>query len=117
MYYKLMFDMDRIDDSIKNGINTIYAKTSNIDEIEYDGIKKGFFDNTILSPYGIREWPHIEFYYSSKASMLESEYLLNVKRWPIVRSNVMETFKRLGIQGIQYFPIDLVDVITPIRES
>lgn len=63
MFYKLSFDMDRIDESIENGINTIYAETTNMDEIEYEDVKKGFFDNIILSPRSINNWPNVEFYY------------------------------------------------------
>ena len=43
--------MNRIDESIKNGTNTIYAETTNMDEIEYSDMKKGSFDNIILAPY------------------------------------------------------------------
>ncbi len=112
MFYKLSFDMDRIDESIKDGTNTIYAETTNMDEIEYEDIKKGFFDNIILAPRTINEWPNVEFYYSSKVSELESDYLLNVKRWPIVHIRVMEEFNKNGITGIQYFPIKLIDVVS-----
>lgn len=82
MFYKLTYDMDSIDSAIEKGNNTIYAETTNIDEIEYPNINKGFFDNIILSNQKIDEliWPNVEFYYSSKASNLESEYLLNIKR-------------------------------------
>ena len=112
MYYKLSFDMDRIDKSIDDGTNTIYAETTNMDEIEYENVKKGFFDNIILRPNAISNWPNVEFYYSSKASDVESDYLLNVKRWPIVHIRVMEEFNKNGIKGIQYYPIKVIDVVT-----
>lgn len=112
MFYKLLFDMDRVDESIKDGTNTIYAETTNIDEIEYENVKKGFFDNIILAPHAINKWPNVEFYYSSKVSDLESDYLLNVKRWPIVHIRVMEELNKKGITGIQYFPIKLIDVVS-----
>lgn len=112
MFYKLSFDMIRIDESIKNGTNTIYAETTNMDEIEYSDMKKGSFDNIILAPYLINNWPNVEFYYSSKVSDLQSDYLLNIKRWPIVHIRVMEEFNKRGINGIQYFPIRLIDVVT-----
>lgn len=112
MFYKLTFDMDNVDESIKGGTNAIYAETTNMDEIVYKDIKKGFFDNIILAPRVINEWPNVEFYYSSKVSVLESDYLLNIKRWPIIHIRVMEEFNREGITGVQYFPIKLVDVVT-----
>lgn len=112
MFYELTFDMDRIDDSIKNGSNTIYAEQTNLDEIIYEDVKKGFFDNIIFSERKINQWPNVEFYYSSLASNLESDFLLNVKGWPIVHIRVMEEFNKMGIQGVQYFPIKLVDVVT-----
>ena len=112
MFYKLLFDMDKVDESIEAGTNTIYAETTNIDEIEYEDVKKGFFDNIILAPRSINNWPNVEFYYSSKVSNLEGEYLLNVKRWPIIHSKVMKEFDKKGIKGLQYFPIKLIDVVT-----
>lgn len=112
MYYKLSFDMDKIDKSIDDGTNTIYAETTNVDEIEYENVKKGFFDNIILKPVSITNWPNVEFYYSSKVSDVESDYLLNVKRWPIVHIRVMEEFNKNGIKGIQYYPIKVIDVVT-----
>jgi len=114
MFYKLTFDMDRIDSAIKKETNTIYAETTNIDEIEYPNINKGFFDNIILSNQKIEDknWPNVEFYYSSKVSNLESDYLLNVKRWPIIHKKVQKEFERLSIEGIQFLPIKLIDVVT-----
>lgn len=112
MFYKLSFDMEWVDKSIKEGTNTIYAETTNMDEIEYEDVKKGFFDNIILAPRSINNWPNVEFYYSSRVSNLESEYLLNVKRWPIVHVRVMEEFNKQGIEGLQYFPVKLIDVVT-----
>lgn len=112
MYYKLSFDMDKIDKSTDDGTNTIYAETTNMDEIEYENVKKGFFDNIILKPGSITNWPNVEFYYSSKVSDVESDYLLNVKRWPIVHIRVMEEFNKNGIKGIQYYPIKVIDVVT-----
>lgn len=112
MFYKLEFDMDRIDGAIKEGTNTIWAEATNMGEIVYEDIKKGFFHNIIFSPRVIHDWPNVEFYYSSKASDLESDYLLNIKRWPIIHVRVMEEFNKKEIKGVQYFPIKLVDAVT-----
>lgn len=112
MFYELIFDIERIDEAIKNGTNTIYAETTNMDEIEYSDIKKGFFDNIILSEIIIEDWPNVEFYYSSKASSLESDYLLNIKRWPIIHKRVKEELELENIKGVKYFPIKLIDVVT-----
>lgn len=112
MFYKLTYDMDSIDKLIKNGTNTIYAQESNLGDIEYPEIKKGFFDNTIFTQMEFDYWPIVEFYYSSKASNIESDYLLNVNRWPIIHRNVMNKLIELGIEGIKYFPIKLIDVVS-----
>lgn len=111
-FYKLSFDMNQLEENTKNENNTIYAETTNIDEIVYKNIKKGFFDNIILAPRVIDSWPDVEFYYSSKAFNREGEYLLNVKRWPIVHISVMEEFVKKEINGLQFFPIKLIDVVT-----
>lgn len=112
MFYELTFNMERIDEAIKNGTNTIYAETTNVDEIEYAEIKKGFFDNIILSDCIIQEWPNVEFYYSSKASNIESDFLLNIKRWPIIHKRVKDEFEKENIRGIKYYPVKLIDVVT-----
>lgn len=112
MFYQLSFDMERIDAAIQQGCNTIYAQTSNLKEIEYEGYKKGFFRNAIFSSKPIEKWPEIIFYYSSLASNIESEYLLNIVQWPIIHIKVKEQFVKSGIKGIKYIPIKLVDVVT-----
>ena len=114
MFYELVFDMDRIDETIEKGTNTIYAEATNIDEIEYPNVKKGWFDTIILSDQRIddQSWPDVEFYYSSKASNLESEYLLNIKQWPIIHKMVQKELEKLFIGGLQFLPIKLVDVVT-----
>ncbi|MFV0382116.1 MAG: imm11 family protein [Breznakia sp.] len=114
MFYKLTWDMERIDQAIEEKNNTIYAQKSNLENIEYSGVKTGFFSNIIYNKKGskIENWPEVEFYYSSKASNLENEYLLNIVRWPIIHKKVMEVFNSNKISGIQYLPIKLIDVVT-----
>lgn len=114
MFYKLVFDMERIDESIKEGTNTIYAEQDNLKEIEYPGIKTGFFRHILTTGKTIKDWPNVEFYYSSKASNLENEYLLNATSWPIIHKKVKKGFNKQGINGIQYLPIKLIDVVTDI---
>lgn len=112
MFYEVVFDMERIDKAIEEGTNTIFAEDSNLDEIVYPNVKKGFFKYIIYKGKKIIDWPNIEFYYSSKASNLESEYLLNVHRWSIVHKQVQKKFIEEGITGIQYLPIKLFDTVT-----
>ncbi|TDW13119.1 hypothetical protein EDD63_1499 [Breznakia blatticola] len=114
MFYRLTWDMDRIDDSIKSNTNTIYAEKSNLGEIVYKDVKVGFFSNIIYKSFEKLSdtWPEVEFYYSSKASDLENEYLINVNRWPIIHKKVMEKFNDNKIKGLQYLPIKLIDVVT-----
>ena len=112
MFYKLAFDTERTDKAIEEGTNTVYAEKSNLDEINYKNIKKGYFCYSIVNGEELGEWPSIEFYYSSKASSLESEYLLNSARWPIVHSSVKGKFEEVGITGVQYLPVKLIDVVT-----
>lgn len=108
MFYKFSFNIELI----KEKENYIYAEATNIDKIEFEDIKKGFFDNIILSLRDITNWPEVEFYYSSKVSNKESEYLLNVKRWPIIHIKVVEEFIKANIKGIEFLPIKLVDIVS-----
>ena len=114
MYYKLTFNHDLIDESIDNGTYTIYAEVSILKEIEYPGIKQGFFRNIFFETNGreITNWPVVDFYYSSKVSTLENEYLSNVNNWLIVHKKVKKEFEKQKIQGIQYLPVRVVDVLT-----
>lgn len=114
MYYKLTFNHDLIDESIDSGTYPIYAEVSNLKEIEYPGIKQGFFRNIFFETNGreITNWPVVDFYYSSKVSTLENEYLSNVNNWLIVHKKVKKEFEKQKIQGIQYLPVRVVDVLT-----
>jgi len=113
MYYILRYDMDSIDELIEEGKNYIYAEQSNLEEIEYPGIKKGWFGTIDLIQKDYIEWPdNVEFYYSSKASSRESDYLLNVDRWLIVHRRVKETLEHENIQGLRFYNIKLIDVVT-----
>ena len=112
LFYKLAFDMDYVDESIKTGASTIYAEATNMDEIVYHDIKKGFFDKIILTSHKIEDWPNVEFYYSSKASNIENDYLINIKRWPIIHKKVMNKLVETKVRGVEYYPIKLVDIVT-----
>ena len=112
MYYKMSYDMESVDKLLKEGISYIYAEKGNLDEIEYPGIKKGFFNTIILKKLDEIEWPDVKFYYSSKASDRESDYLLNANRWPIVHERVKKALEKGNISGIRFYSIKLIDVIT-----
>lgn len=108
----MTYDMDSIDHLLKIGKSFIYAEHSNLDEIEYNGIKKGRFHTIMLKKLEISSWPNVEFYYSSKASNVESDYLLNVNAWPIVHKRVKRVLEDEKIKGIKFFNVSLIDVVT-----
>lgn len=112
MFYKMTYDMDSIDELLKIGKSFMYAEQSNLDEIEYPGIKKGWFNTIMIKQLEISNWPNVEFYYSSKASNVESDYLLNVNVWPIVHKRVKDVLEAESIKGIKFFPVSLIDVVT-----
>ena len=112
MFYELVFDMDRIDEALKKGESTIYAEKHNLRDIQYPEVKQGYFRYVINKGEELHEWPNVVFYYSSKASSTESEYLLNVAGWPIIHRKVQKEFERQGIEGVQYLAIILFDVVT-----
>ena len=112
-FYKLVFDRERIDQSIESGFNTIFGVESNLDEIEFKGVRPGFFRYMIDEGYEFTDdWPEVKFYYSSLASDVESEYLLNAWGWPIIHQRVQKEFEGEGVKGIQYLPIELIDEVT-----
>ena len=104
MYYELLYDMENIDKSIRKGTNAIYAEATNMDEIEYPGIRKGFFDRIILKALLVDiKWPEVIFYYSSKVSTRESDYLLNIKRFLCIKNFHLLTVFLLRIDNCLKF--------------
>lgn len=112
MFYKMIYDMDTVDELMDKGESFIYAEDDNLDDIVYEGIKKGHFNTIILKNLTIEEWPKVEFYYSSKASNIESDFLLNVSRWPLVHLDVKTVFEENDIKGISFYDVKLIDVVT-----
>ena len=108
-YYKMNYDMETYDELLEKQEPYIYSDTCNIGEIEVKGVKKGFFNNIILKNHIDFPWPRVEFYYDSKESNKESDFLGNVARWPIVHKNVMDMIISNQIQGISFFPVYLID--------
>ena len=111
-FYKLTYDMDSIDKLSKEEKNFIYAEESNLKEIECAGVKKGFFHNIIFNRLELIDWPKVKFYYSSIVSNRESDYLLNVNRWPVIHERVKAALEKENIKGIKFYKIDLCDVVT-----
>lgn len=109
-YYRMFFNMDMYEDSIAHKEPYIYADSSNVKNIEVEGIKKGFFNTVVLKRVLDFDWPDIEFYYDSRKAKAESDYLGNVVGWPILKKRVLEEFSKNQITGISAFPISLIDV-------
>ena len=112
MYYDVFFDMDNFEKSFENGKGWIEAGEDNLDDFTTDKYKKGFFRYILSQGLEIKEWPEIKFYYNSKESNIETDYLRNTVRWLIVHKRVQKTFEDKGIEGIQYLPIKLIDSAT-----
>lgn len=113
MYYDLTFNSEKLDEVIDTKEYPIFAEVSNLEEIEYPGIKKGWFNCIFYRvKEKIKEWPEVYYYYSSKVSKLENEYLSNIDDWPIIHKKVQEEFEKQGIKGIQYLPVQVIDVVT-----
>lgn len=110
--YKMSFDMDMFDKAISEGKPFMYAETCNIDDIEVEGVKKGFFDKIVLRRNLNFSWPNVVFYYSSKASKRECDYLVNVKGRPLIHKNVKNELIQLQVKGISFYQIQLIDVCT-----
>ena len=114
MFYELLDNDDLLDELPGSDKRPIYAAESNLDDIEYKDVKKGYFDYLIKDGKELSDLPEIKFRYSSKVSKLKTEYLLNYNiDWPIVHQTVKEEFEKQNIKGkIQYIPITLADIDT-----
>jgi len=114
MFYELSNNDDLLDELPGSDKRPIYAAESNLDDIEYKDVKKGYFDYLIKEGKQLVNLPEIKFYYSSKVSTLKSEYLINYNiDWPIIHQTVKDEFEKQGIQSlIQYIPITLADIDT-----
>lgn len=115
MFYEIHYDMDKIDERALIGKQYIYAEKNNFSELDLKYSFKGGFRYSIVQPSLDIIWPNVKFYYSSKVSSLESDYLLNTSRWPLVHKRVKETFEKEGIKGVRFYPIVLVDVVTNVE--
>lgn len=111
MYYKLVYNMDLVDYISEKGERYIYCDNDNLDEIEYSGYQKGFFTQVLYSDTKI-DWPNVEFYYNSLETRLESDYLGNIASWPLLHKNVISTLRGLNLQGVEFYPIKVIDEIT-----
>jgi hypothetical protein len=112
MFYSLTLNGEKYEASLEDGTNPIFARETNLDEIVYKDIKKGWFRTIVMRQEKIEDWPNVEFYYDSTESNLETEYLLNVANWPVIHIKVMKKFIEMGIEGLRFFPIKLIDTIT-----
>ena len=112
MFYELLDNDDLLDEPAGGVKRPIYAAESNLDDVEYKDVKKGYFSHLIADGKKLENLPELKFYYSSKVSGLKNEYLINHAQWPIVHEKVMEEFKNLELSHIQYIPITLVDIDT-----
>lgn len=113
-YYKLTYDMDSVDELVEKGENYIYAESDNLDDLEYNEIKKGRFHTIVQKKIIFDYWPNVVFYYSSKASNKKSDFLLNACNWPIIHNRVKIELEKNNINGIKYYPITLADVVEGI---
>ncbi len=111
-YYQMNFDMEMFDNSVSEGNPFIYADSSNIDSIEVEGVKKGFFNGVILNNSIDFPWPDIEFYFSSQEAHRECDFLGNIARWPIIHKNVRYVITQNNIQGVSFYPVNLIDSCT-----
>ena len=112
MFYELLDNDDLLDEPVGGIKRPIYAAESNLDDVEYKDVKKGYFSHLIADGKKLDSLPELKFYYSSKVSSLKTEYLINHEQWPIVHEKVMKEFKSLKLSHIQYIPITLIDIDT-----
>lgn len=112
MFYKLRYDMERLDELFETGKCCIDSKTNNLDEIEYGNIRKGRFHTIPRKEINFEQWPVVNFYYSSEFSDRQEDYLLNIEDWPIMHERVKNELEKNQIKGVNYYPICLIDTVT-----
>lgn len=89
--------------------NIISVDETNVDEIEYEGFKKGFFNTCELVDTDFSDWLNVEFYYASQKADKGLDFLWNIHNWPVIHKRVMNRLDELGVTGIKYYPIKLVE--------
>lgn len=112
MIYKLSLDAELYEKAKKNKESIIFVEKTNVNDIEYNGFKKGFFRTCVFKNIDNIDWPNIEFYYDSKKQYKGFDFLFNVTGWPVIHRRVMDRLKEIEVMGVEYYPIKLVDVKT-----
>lgn len=110
-FYKLYYDDELAEKQERIGKPFIYADDSNINEIEVNGIKKGYFEYELWEKNLPEiEWPEVILFYSSDESNRQVDYLDNLNDWPIVHSRVMNELEKHNIKGLSFYPVILKDI-------
>lgn len=109
MIYEFNIDTELYENIIKKKGNIILADATNVDEIEYKGLKKKAFHTCVLKEILFDEWPNVEFYFDSQKGDEGLDYLWNVNGWPVIHKKIMNRFIEMEISGVEYYPIKLID--------
>ncbi|MCW6664443.1 hypothetical protein NHG32_01990 [Aerococcaceae bacterium NML191219] len=114
MIYKFWRNGDFLDT-----INFLRLNNGNIDEMDYPGYKKGWFnyafnegkciDTTLI--------PDFKFYYDAKEGDVFTEVLLNVHSLLIVSKAVKQVFDENDVKYLQYIPIEIEELNTGITNT
>ncbi len=99
-YYKVMYDYE-------NDKNAICCKSDNLFGISRYDLEKG----KLLDAWDER----IVFNYNVKEGHIPTDYLGNNLGWLIVSATFKNMLESTGIQGVQYFPIRIVNESTGIE--
>lgn len=108
-FYKLSFDAKLYERIIRKKENVITVYETNIDEIECEGFRKTRFHTCPLVDVDFIEWPEVIFYFDSNKADYGLDYLYNVYDWPVIHKRVMNRLVEIGVSGIKYYPIKLLD--------
>lgn len=111
-FYEMHLDIDYIEKQEKKGKPFICSEKDNVDDIEIEGYKKGFFRYSIYEGKLNFKWPEINLYYRSELSERECDFLYNICDWPVLHKRVMNALIGNNIKGIDFYPVNLIDMTT-----
>ncbi|GHU62683.1 hypothetical protein FACS189418_4530 [Clostridia bacterium] len=104
MFYQVLFSRNHEDISADEITHIEDPDAAHLKELDYPE-----WFRSVMGTGKIENWENVKFYYHSRRTKLNEEYLINSYRCPIVHKKVIDVLKQEGIQGIEALSLSLID--------